>query len=236
ADQEDRRRRQEAGSQGGDPGRAEGRGRDSSGEAGRRQEGRAAGRRQGGQAMKRSLFIAAVLVLGVPGWFGAAPPADPPDEPPAPERTPKPGPVEPPSPGALDDAIRRGFAFLLKDQNKDGSWGTPERTKGLDIYAPVPGAHHAFQTAVTSLCIAALIEAGGDSDEVRKAIERGEEWLFERLPKLRRATPDALYNVWGHGYAIQALARMHQRLPNDAERQEKIKKHIREQMDWLARY
>jgi hypothetical protein len=153
------------------------------------------------------------------------------------ETAPKPKPVEPPPrPEAIDAAIQRGVAFLLKDQNKDGSWGSPTRTKGLNIYAPVPGAHHAFETAVTALCICALIEVGGDDPAVQKAIDRAEAWLFERLPVLRRATPDALYNVWGHGYAIQALVKMHRRRPHDTDRQRRIEKLIRMQLDYLTRY
>lgn len=145
--------------------------------------------------------------------------------------------VDPPTPDELNGAIQRGIAFLLEDQNKNGSWGSPTKTKGLNIYAPIPGAHHAFQTATTSLVLAALLDVdGGKTEKVRKAIERGETWLFENLPHLRRATPDALYNVWGHGYAIQALVRMHKRLPDDADRQKKIEDLIRDQMDLLTRY
>ncbi len=126
-------------------------------------------------------------------------------QPAEPAEFPKPKPPGPLEPKAIESGIRRGVAFLLKDQNADGSWGTPHKTKGLNIYAPVPGAHQAFRTGVTTLCIAAMIEAGGDSPEVTKSIERAEAWLLENLPKLRRATPDALYNVWGHAYGIQAL-------------------------------
>jgi len=182
--------------------------------------------------MKRYLLIGVVLLLAWPGWMMAAEP----DTPAVPDAPPKPKPIDPPKQEAVQDAIRRGIAFLLKDQNEDGSWGSAERTKGLNIYAPPPGAHHAFQAAVTSLCIAALIEVGGDSAEVRKSIERAETWLFDFLPRVRRATPDALYNVWAHGYAIHALVQMHGRLPKDAERQQKIEKLIREQMEWLTRY
>src|SRR5262245_45308068 len=145
-------------------------------------------------------------------------------------------PAEPPAAAALVGSIRHGVEFLVKDQNKDGSWGGPERTKGLNIYAPVPGAHHAFRGAVTALCVAALIEVGGDSTEVQQAVESGESWLIEHLPKLRRATPDTLYNIWGHAYAIQAFVRMHDRLPGDAERRRKIKELIRGQIDLLDRY
>ncbi len=174
--------------------------------------------------------LTAIMVLAASPHLGAS------DPPLGKEISLRPPPVEAPAPAALQAASRRGVEFLLKDQNKDGSWGTPERTKGLNIYAPVPGAHHAFQTAVTALCVCALIEAGGDSEETCQAIERGENWIFEFLPRLRRATPDALYNVWGHGYAIQALVRMHARIPSDAKRRRKIENMIREQMDFLTRY
>ena len=65
----------------------------------------------------------------------------------------------------------------------------------------MPGAHQAFKAAVTAMCISALIETGGNGAEVGQALDRGEAWLFEHLPKVRRATPDAFYNVWTHAYA-----------------------------------
>jgi hypothetical protein len=132
--------------------------------------------------------------------------------------------------------VRHGIAFLLKDQNADGSWGSARRTKDLNIYAPVPGAHHAFQAAVTALCVNALIEVDDGSGAVRKALERGEAWLLEHLPRVRRATPTAIYNVWTHGYGIQALVAMHRRLPSDRERQHRIEALIRSQYDLLTRY
>src|SRR5207248_2422235 len=74
---------------------------------------------------------------------------------------------EPVSKETLEASINRGIEFLLKDQNKDGSWGSAERTKDLNIYAPVPGAHHAFRTAVTAMCVSALIETNDHSDRVK---------------------------------------------------------------------
>jgi hypothetical protein len=136
----------------------------------------------------------------------------------------------------LNAAIGRGLAFLLAVQNKDGSWGSAERTKDLNIYAPVPGAHHAFRVAVTAMCVEALIESGDTSDPVLQSIERGEAFLFEQLPKVRRAEPEAIYNVWSHGYGIQALVAMYKRLPADKERQHKIEDLIRNQYDYLTRY
>lgn len=171
------------------------------------------------------LRILTLLVLCLP--LAAADPLPPP---------PRPGPPEAVSPATLNAAMDRGVTYLLKNQNKDGSWGTAERTKDLNIIASPPGSHLAFRTGCTSLCLAALIEAGGDSDEVKQAIQRGEQWMFETLPTLKRANPVELYNVWGHGYAILALAKMYHRLPNDADRKKKIEELLRGQYEMLSKY
>lgn len=157
--------------------------------------------------------------------------------------------VDPIDAEVLRESIDRGVAFLIADQNDNGSWGSATRTKALNIYAPVPGAHHAFRTATTSLGLMALIElegevfAGGDSKtnkqrrgQVTASIDRGEAWLLENLERLRRADGTALYNVWGHAYSIQALVRMHGRHADDASKQERIADLIQSQFDMLTRY
>jgi len=153
---------------------------------------------------------------------------------------PKPLPITPPSAARLNDAIERGVAFLLKKQNKDGSWGSARRTKGLNIYAPVPGAHHAFRSAVTGIVLSTLCEyAEGKKEEskaLRKAIERGRKWMLKEMPRLRRATPDALYNVWGHGFGLQGLVRLRKRSASDRKTVKKIDDVIRGQLARLKRY
>jgi hypothetical protein len=154
---------------------------------------------------------------------------------------PKPAPITPPKPEEIKSAINRGIKFLLADQRPDGCWGSPEHTKSLNIYAPPPGAHDAFRTAVTSLAIMALIEAEPklpekDRPTVNKAIDRGAEWLDNHISILRRATGDALYNVWGHSYSIQAFVALHQRAKGDAKLQAKYKDLAQSQADMLARY
>jgi hypothetical protein len=129
-------------------------------------------------------------------------------------KTPRPQPVPAPDPAAIDASIQKGVDFLVGNQNKNGSWGSPAYRHGVTIYAPIPG---------------------GERDDAKKAIERGETWLIDNLPKVRRATPDALYNIWSHIYGIQALVRMHQRLP-DPERRTKLEALIRAQIDFLVRY
>ncbi|MCC6127572.1 MAG: terpene cyclase/mutase family protein [Pirellulales bacterium] len=165
------------------------------------------------------------------------------DEPKAPVKTsplaeqgPRPKPVPAPSSAEIDASLKRGIEFLLAHQNKNGSWGSIDIFRPGEIYAPVPGSHHAFRAAVTAMDISALIETGQKDPRVVESLDRAEAWLFENLPHVRRATPDCFYNVWTHIYSLQALAKMLGRKPDDARRAEKIRAQIRQQLDLLDRY
>lgn len=181
----------------------------------------------------RGRWIVLLMVLCLPAWADERPPAAPPV---AAVTGPTPKPVTPPTTVEIERSIHRGVEFLLKRQNKDGSWGSANITRPGDIYAPVPGAHQGFKAAVTSMCVSALIETGGSGEDVGRAIDRGEAWLFEHLSSVRRATPDAIYNVWAHAYSIQALLRMLGRKTGDKDRQEKIRALLAQQIDMLDRY
>ena len=135
----------------------------------------------------------------------------------------------------LKDAISDGSQFLLQNQNEDGSWGTAQQTKGLNIYAPIPGAHRAFRLACTALSISALIDVQKDNSTFHDTITRGKEYLLENLSNLRRATPMALYNVWSHAYGIQALVKLYESSTNKDEI-EKIRGLIRQQISMLQKY
>ena len=173
---------------------------------------------------------AAILATSVASTVSAA------EKPRTIEPGPRPEPIEQPKPKEIEKSISRGIEFLLDTQNEDGSWGSHFRTKGLNIFAPAPGAHHAFRAGVTSLCISALIEVTPDEGRVTEALDRAEEWMFDQLPNLRRATPEAIYNNWGHAYSIQALVRMHRRHEGDKKRQREIVRLIESQIDRLQRY
>ncbi len=139
----------------------------------------------------------------------------------------------------VNDSIRKGVDFLLADQNKNGSWGSARQTKGLNIYAPIPGAHQAFRTAVTAMSVSALIESGlaNHPGPESVALKKGEEFLIKELPKVRRATADAIYNVWAHAYGIQALVDIYDRIPkSDTAHREQIRDLITGQINRLTRY
>ena len=146
----------------------------------------------------------------------------------------RPAPADPVSSEDLEKVIARGVDYLCRTQNADGSWGSPRWTGGVD-HDPIPGAFHSFDTAVTALCLEALLGVG-DSPRVRQAAERAEVFLLENLPKLRRADPGNVPNVWGYCYGIQVLAELHRSAPSDSDRRRKLEEITRLQMDGLKRF
>ena len=135
----------------------------------------------------------------------------------------------------LDASIRRGVDFLLADQNPNGSWGGPTRTKGLNIYAPLPGAHHAFRAGATGLALAGLIDVADGRPEVAASIDKAAAWATAELPKLRRADQTTTYNSWGHAYGLRAITRLYQREKDPAKKAGWVRL-AQEQVDLANRY
>ncbi|MDH3582912.1 MAG: hypothetical protein OER86_01715, partial [Phycisphaerae bacterium] len=140
----------------------------------------------------------------------------------------------PPVQERIDQAIARGQAFLVADQNTNGSWGSATRTKGLNIMASIPGSHHAFRTGTTALCISALIETRPQDPQVIAALVRAEAWLIDFLPRLRRGSLRTVYNTWGHIYGLEALVRMHERHRDNPDLRSRIAERIRQQIHRLG--
>lgn len=136
----------------------------------------------------------------------------------------------------LEAVMARGVSFLTQAQNVNGSWGGPQLTKGLNVYAPVPGAHHAFRAGTSALALSALIDCEQLVDVDPVVIERGEAWLLASLPRLRRADARAIYNIWGHGFGLEALARMARRHAGDSATLDEIRAVMVGQVELLGRY
>ena len=180
---------------------------------------------------RRGRFVVAAcgclmsLIVGrAPAADGSAPPAV----------TRRSQPVEVPV-AEIDAAVARGRGFLVGCQNADGSFGSAGRTKDLNIMAGV-GSHLGFRAATTALAVQGLIEEDDGSPAVAAAIHRGERWLLDHLPDVRRDDPTLIYNVWAHAYGIQALVAMHGRVADDPARRELIEGRIQGQFEKLARY
>lgn len=135
----------------------------------------------------------------------------------------------------IKSSLNGGCKFLLEIQNPDGSWGSARQTKGLNIFAPVPGSHRAFRLAVTALSISALLEIKSSDINYSECLAKGKEYLLEKLPNLRRASPMALYNVWAHAYGLQALSRMYENSDKKIQKK-KIHEIMKQQIKMLETY
>ena len=141
-----------------------------------------------------------------------------------------------PSPSQIERSIDRGVKFLMMTQNKDGSFGTHETNRLSEVYAPIPGAHDAFRAATTALSVSAILEAKGNDPEVQVSIEASRTWMLENFRNIKRATGDAIYNVWSHAYGLQALVRLREYSADSPEMVAKIDDLMRHQVDMLRRY
>lgn len=136
----------------------------------------------------------------------------------------------------IENAIALGVDYLVGKQNPTGSWGSATKTKGLNINAPIPGAHHAFRTGASALALEGLLSSGDRRPETLTAIAKGEEWLLDQLPRLRRAEQLTIYNNWGHAYGLRVLAELHRFHNGNVSRQAAIARLAEEQVKMLYRY
>lgn len=136
---------------------------------------------------------------------------------------------------AIEASIGKGVDFLIQHQNDNGSWGGPNRTKGLNIFAPLPDGHQAFHVASSSLALQGLLESRDQRPETLKTIAKAEKWLLEVLPKTRSINPTATYNIWAHAYGLRALASLYRHHP-DPKKRAIYKEQAKIQIGKLKRY
>ena len=104
-----------------------------------------------------------------------------------------------------DAAVEKGVAFLLEHQHADGSWGESTVGRSYEILAAVPGSHRAFQVATTALCVMAIRNSRIESEEARRAVRKGLEFLIRRA-RVSRPNGMEMYNVWAFGYGLRCLS------------------------------
>jgi hypothetical protein len=135
----------------------------------------------------------------------------------------------------IDATITRGVDFLIADQNENGSWGSATRTKHINIYAPLPGAHDAYRAGATGLALSGMIDSADQRPEALASIAKCAAWSTEQLPKLRRADQTTTYNIWGHAYGLRSLVRLHQ-TETKPEKKAVYKTLAQQQIDLVGRY
>lgn len=107
---------------------------------------------------------------------------------------------------SVDEAVRTAVDFLVKHQNKDGSFGHHTIGRNYELWCDVPGGHMAFKGGTTALCWLGLFDAPYQPEASKEAQARCLAWLVKNAA-VKRAYGEQFYNIWPYAYGIRALAR-----------------------------
>ena len=106
---------------------------------------------------------------------------------------------------SVEVAIREGVEFLVKNQNKDGSFGRAASPVRFQLWCHVPGGHMAFKGASTALAWMGLQGAPYKPTASKKAQARCLAWMVRNV-HVKRAYAQQFYNIWSLAYGLRALA------------------------------
>jgi squalene cyclase len=135
---------------------------------------------------------------------------------------------------AIEKTMSEALAWLVTNQNKDGSWGSHESPRPIEVLADVPGSHQAFQVATTALAVIALDGCPALSEEKVHAADRALDWLLDHFD-VKRASGLEHYNVWSFGYGLQCFAERLIAQPQDP-RAEKLRAACKRLVEKLGMY
>lgn len=181
----------------------------------------------GGAGIALALCVACSREAPAPAKTAKAPP--PPAVPSAPPR------AEPTAEEReLQKSAGESLAWMISNQNKDGSWGSHESPRPIEVLADVPGSHQAFQVATVGLSVAALDGFPTDSPQRDQAVDRAIDWMLDHFD-VKRANGMEHYNVWSFGYGLQGFAEHLLAHPQDP-RAEKIKAACKRLVEKLGMY
>lgn len=115
---------------------------------------------------------------------------------------------------SIDATVGSAIDWLVANQNEDGSFGSHESPRPIEVLASIPGSQDAFRVATTALCVMALSDAGAGSDRAAQAADKALAYLIENSAVKRQSGLEH-YNVWAFGYALQCFGEHLAKNPED---------------------
>lgn len=106
---------------------------------------------------------------------------------------------------SVAEAIASGVDYLVRTQNKDGTFGTFTVGRDYEIMASVPGSLDAFRAATAALCWMALDDCGMPSPASKAAAQKTLTWLADH-GRVKRANGVEMYNIWAMCYGLRAMS------------------------------
>lgn len=106
-------------------------------------------------------------------------------------------------------AHQNGVAWLIENQNPDGSWGSVDSSRPYQVMLGSQASHDGFALACAALGTLALQEPSRTDPDAYDAMLRGLELLLIAEP-VGRATGSVFYDTWAHTYMVQTLAVLYQ--------------------------
>jgi len=133
-------------------------------------------------------------------------------------------------------AIAKGVDYLVRHQERDGSFGAPRNIMLSETFATIH-TYEAWTYATTGLAAMALADCG-QGDAARRALDRAIDWLIA-TPLPKRVSEWDCDHVWGDVYGLQAVAHLlrHPRLEDDPRKPALVrrgKELIRQLCEWQA--
>jgi hypothetical protein len=113
--------------------------------------------------------------------------------------------VPPAAQVSVEEAVRTGVDFLVRNQNKDGSFGRYTIGRNYELWCDVPGGHQAFKGGTTALCWLGLHDVAYQPEASKQAQARCLDWLVKNAA-VKRAYGEQFYNIWPYAYGIRALS------------------------------
>jgi hypothetical protein len=135
------------------------------------------------------------------------------------------------------EARRKGFEFLVRSQNGDGSWGSHDpkiaNLKDFGFQLNNRGSQDGVRLACTAICAKALLMKSERTPAESSALERAIDVLLgeERMAYHRGEA----FNTWGYGYKLDFLMAYHD-AGVKSEHREQLKKAVERCVQGLRRF